>query len=109
MPLFQIMLIFGITKCIVGVCPTIMLLKGKPWLITIATAVMVALFCSLCIPMIRFFGLTGIAWSLVIAGMASSGLLLLFAIVLLRSPHRCRGEKDPDALAVKSVVDRERE
>jgi O-antigen/teichoic acid export membrane protein len=82
-PLFQILLLFGTVKSMAGVCPTILVLKGKPWLMTISTGVMVAVFCSLCIPMIKAFQLTGIAWALVIAGVLSNALSMGFAVKLL--------------------------
>jgi O-antigen/teichoic acid export membrane protein len=82
-PLFQILLLFGTVKSMAGVCPTILYLKGKPWLMTISTGIMVAVFCGLSIPMIKAFQLTGIAWALVIAGILSNALTITFVVKLL--------------------------
>ncbi|MBN1127974.1 MAG: oligosaccharide flippase family protein [Chitinispirillaceae bacterium] len=82
-PLFQIMIIFGIAKSMTAACSTIIYLKGKPWLMTISTGVMVAAFCALSIPLIKTFGLTGIAWALVISGVLSNALSLAFALRLV--------------------------
>jgi O-antigen/teichoic acid export membrane protein len=98
-PLFQILLLFGTVKSMAGVCPTILVLKGKPWLMTISTGVMVAVFCSLSIPMIKAFQLTGIAWALVIAGILSNALSMAFAVKLLWF--------SPDALQVSTIVPNE--
>ncbi|MBN2038030.1 MAG: oligosaccharide flippase family protein [Chitinispirillaceae bacterium] len=82
-PLFQIMIIFGIFKSMCAVCPTILFLKGKPWLNTICSGLMVVVFCGLSIPMINAFQLAGIAWALVIAGLLSNTLSMAFTVRLL--------------------------
>jgi O-antigen/teichoic acid export membrane protein len=82
-PLFQILLLFGTVKSMAGVCPSILYLKGKPWLMTISTGIMVAAFCGLSIPMIKAFQLTGIAWALVIAGVLSNTITMAFVVKLL--------------------------
>jgi O-antigen/teichoic acid export membrane protein len=91
-PLFQILLLLGIVKSVAGVCSTIMVLKGKPWLMTISTGVMVAIFCCLSIPMIKAFQLTGIAWALVIAGGLSKALSMAFVVKLLWFSSKTIGE-----------------
>jgi O-antigen/teichoic acid export membrane protein len=96
-PLFQIMLLYGVAKSITSVCPTIFYLKAKPWYITASTLVLVASFCTLCIPMIRAYGLAGIAWALVIAGLLSNGLLAIctFKVLWFDRGEAGKAEKGP--------------
>jgi len=108
-PLFRILILFGTIKSIAGVCPTILVLKGKPWLMTISSGVMVALFCGLSIPLLRAYGVPGIAWALVIAGVASNALSLVFAIALLWSPALREGAIADDGRRPGPMVDREQE
>jgi len=108
-PLFQIMIVFGTVKSMTGVCPTILILKGKPWVMTITAAVMVGVFCGLCIPMMNFIGLYGIAWSLVIAGVLSNGLAMVFSIRSLRSQRPESGAQRPVIDRLENEVARERE
>lgn len=90
LPVFQVLLIFGLGKSIVAICPSIFFLRNKPWMITLSTAVMVAVFGVLCIPLTMAYHLLGTAWSVVIASILS--YVLSFALVghLLARPAQTR-------------------
>jgi PST family polysaccharide transporter/lipopolysaccharide exporter len=76
LPVFRILLIFGVIKAIVTTCPAIFFLKDKPWLITVCAAVTAVCLGVLCIPMTRAFGSTGTAWAVVLAGAVGNGLAI---------------------------------
>ncbi len=68
---FKILLIFGISKCIVNIFPTLFYVRGKPWLIIIPTLIMVIIFGIICLPLTRLYGLEGTSWSVVVAAIIS--------------------------------------
>jgi O-antigen/teichoic acid export membrane protein len=83
LPLFQILLIFGVSKGIVTVCPSVFFIKEKPWIISATTAIMVGCFAILCIPMTNSFNAIGTAWAVVISAILSHGLSFIFALRVL--------------------------
>ena len=87
LPVFRILLIYGISKGIMSVCPSIFFLKGKPWLISLSTFVMVGCFCVLCIPATIKFHLIGTAWSVVIAALISHGISLILVFTLMHKSN----------------------
>lgn len=86
LPVFRILIIFGVSKGIVTVLPSIFFLKAKPWLITISAGFMVATIGIICFPLIDIAGVKGAAWAVVIAGVASHILSFILAIPLLKAP-----------------------
>ena len=91
LPVFRILLIFGMLKGIMTVCPAVFFLKNKPWLITLSAAVMAVTLGALCIPMTRAFGTAGTAWAVVIAGVAANVLAIIMTFHLL-SPERSKAK-----------------
>ena len=91
LPVFRILLIYGMLKGIMSVCPAVFFLKDKPWLITLFAAVMAATLGALCIPMTSAFGTAGTAWAVVIAGVTANGLALIMTFHLLR-PERSKNK-----------------
>ena len=88
LPVFRILLIFGVSKGMVSICAPVFFLKGRPWLITLAAGVMVASFGALCVPLTLAYQTTGTAWAVVLSGVASHALSFLLAFRLLSSPAR---------------------
>ena len=86
LPVFQILLIFSVSKGMVSICAPVFFLKGKPWLITLAAAVMVAAFGALCVPLTLAYQTAGTAWAVVLSGVASHALSFVLAFRLLSSP-----------------------
>ena len=66
------------------VCPAVFFIKGKPWMISIATAVMVVVFALTCYPLTVRFGVAGAATAVVISGIVSHGLSLAMVFRILR-------------------------
>ncbi len=86
LPVFRILILFGVSRAINSALPPIFYLKAKPWLVTISAGVMVMLLGLLCFPFIDAAGLRGAAWAVVIAGISSHLLGFLLVIPLLRTP-----------------------
>ncbi len=82
-PLFQILLIYSISKCIVLVASPIFYLYRKPMLIAICAGIMSGLFAAICVPMTKAYGLQGMAWAVVISGVFSHLLAITLAAALL--------------------------
>ncbi len=70
-PLFRILLIFGVSKSIVSACPAVFFLKNKPWIDSINSFITAVVFGVLCIPLTKHFGVEGAAWSIVAGGLAA--------------------------------------
>jgi O-antigen/teichoic acid export membrane protein len=85
LPAFQILIIFGVSKGIVTVCPPVFFIAGKPWLITLSAAVMALLFGGMCIPMTVAYGINGTAWSVVMAAVSAHAISIVLAVYLLTS------------------------
>lgn len=86
LPVFRILLIFGIFKGVVTICPPVFFLKGRPWFGTLSTFISVAIFGLLCIPMTKAYQTTGTAWAVVIGGIIGHVIAIIFAYKLLLSP-----------------------
>lgn len=91
LPVFRILLVFGVLKGIMTVCPAVFFLKDKPWLVTLCAAVMAVCLGGLCIPMTKTFGMIGAAWAVVIAGVIANGLAIIMTFYLL-SPERSKAK-----------------
>lgn len=83
LPIFRILLIFGVLKSIASICPSIFFLKDKPWLVTLCAAVMAVCLGALCLPMTMAFGAAGTAWAVVIAGVMANGLAIMLTFYVL--------------------------
>jgi len=91
LPVFHILLIFGVSKGLISVLPTLFFLEGKPWIITLTSFVMTAIFGLSCIPMTLSLGLEGMAWTIVFSAVTSHTLSFGIALYLLYGGER--GEK----------------
>ncbi len=87
-PIFKILLILSVTKSIIAACSPVFVIRGKPWLATFTTAVMVFCFGILCIPMTIAYQVSGTAAAVVISALISHGLSIYFAYRLL-TPAGC--------------------
>lgn len=83
-PVFQVLTIFTLSKCVVSVCSPVFILREKQWMISLSTAVMVALFLILCYPLTAAFGTVGTAWAVVVSSVVSH--LLSFCLVFRLLP-----------------------
>jgi len=99
LPVFQIMIIFGVSKGITSLLPAVFFIKGKPWMITICAFIMVVSFGLSCIPMTEAFGLAGMAWSIVISALISHAIGFAMGLSLMS------GERDT-AMEVRKVEKR---
>jgi O-antigen/teichoic acid export membrane protein len=70
-PVFRILLIYGISKSIVSACQPIFFLKDRPWLVPVNGIIMAVIFGSLCIPLTKRYGIEGTAWSIVAGAVVS--------------------------------------
>ena len=88
-PIFKILVIYGMSKGITTICPPILFLKNKPWIISATTALMVAIFGMTCFKMTLHFGAIGTAWSVLSAGVISHAMVLsiVFRMVSLPKKH----------------------
>lgn len=87
LPAFNVLLIYGASKDAVSVCSTVFFIRGKPWMITASTAMMVGVFAFLCYPLTAVYGTIGAAWAVVIAGVSGHVLGFILCIYLLRQPY----------------------
>jgi O-antigen/teichoic acid export membrane protein len=83
LPVFQILLLFGVSKGLISVLPTFFFLEGKPWIITFTSFVMTAIFGLSCIPMTLSLGLEGMAWTIVFSAVIAHALSFVIALYLL--------------------------
>jgi|ADurb_Leu_01_Slu_FD_contig_31_1278464_length_2315_multi_2_in_0_out_0_1 O-antigen/teichoic acid export membrane protein len=83
LPVFQILLLYGISKGLISVLPTFFFLEGKPWIITLTSFVMTAIFGLSCIPMTQALGLAGMAWTIFFSAAISHALSFGIALHLL--------------------------
>jgi O-antigen/teichoic acid export membrane protein len=83
LPVFQILLLFGVSKGLISVLPTFFFLEGKPWIITATSLVMTAIFGLSCIPMTLSLGLDGMAWTIVFSAVIAHALSFGIALYLL--------------------------
>jgi O-antigen/teichoic acid export membrane protein len=83
LPIFKVLLLFGVSKGIVTVCAQVFFLKEKPWMVTLTTAVMVACFSAFCLPMTASFHAVGTAWAVVISALVSHILSFILAVNLV--------------------------
>jgi O-antigen/teichoic acid export membrane protein len=81
-PVFRILLIYGVSKSIVSACLPIFFLKDRPWLVPINGIVMAVIFGTLCIPLTKKYGIEGTAWSLVVGAILSHVVTVLQAFRL---------------------------
>jgi len=82
-PVFKVLIIFGISKGIVSVCAPVFFIRDRPWLITLSLGFMTAFFAVLCYPMTRSFGILGTAWAVVISGLISHGVAFVLSLKLI--------------------------
>ncbi|MEW6673838.1 MAG: oligosaccharide flippase family protein [Thermodesulfobacteriota bacterium] len=82
-PVFKVLIIFGISKGIVSVCAPVFFIRDRPWLITLCLAVMIGCFAVLCYPLTLSFGILGTAWAVVVSAMISHGLSFVLAFNLI--------------------------
>lgn len=90
LPYFRVLLLFGVSKGVVTLLPTVFFLKEKPWLITLSTALMAGIMGLLLFPLIDRYGILGAAWAVTAAGVFSHLLSLAMALWLLRLPPEPR-------------------
>ncbi len=84
-PVFRVLLIFGAFKGATAICSSVIFLKNKPWLISVCTAVRVLIMAGLCYPLMTAWQSTmGMAWAMVISGVASNLLAIMICFHLLR-------------------------
>lgn len=83
LPLFRVLLLFGIVKAIATVCPAIFFLRRRHWLMAGLAALMAAGLSALCIPLTQAHGTVGTAWAVVTAGVGVHGLALALTFYLL--------------------------
>lgn len=84
MPVFRILLIYGISKSIVSSCQPVFFLKDKPWMVMINSFIMVIIFCACCIPLTKKYGIEGTAWSIV-AGALVAHIVCIIQVFYLVS------------------------
>ncbi len=82
-PVFKVLIIFGVSKGIVSVCAPVFFIKDRPWLITLCISVMTASFALLCYPLTFSFGILGMAWAVVTSALISHVLSFVLALNLL--------------------------
>jgi len=82
LPVFRILLIYGVSKSIVSACQPVFFLKDKPWLASINTLIMVVIFSSLCIPFTKMYGIEGTAWSVVTGALVAHVISVVQAFSL---------------------------
>ncbi|HAS83589.1 MAG TPA: hypothetical protein DCS43_13200 [Verrucomicrobia bacterium] len=88
--LFQILLLYSISKCIVLVTSPIFYLYKKPMMIATCAGIMAGSFALVCIPMTRAYGLKGMAWAVVLSGLLSHLVAMASAVYLLCSNRSCQ-------------------
>ncbi len=89
-PLFRVLLLYGVSKSIVLTVGPIFHLYKKPMLLSLCAGVMAGAFTLLALPMTRNFGLSGMAWAVVLSGLLSHALAFALVAWLLRKgslPH----------------------
>lgn len=95
LPVFRILLIYGVSKSIVSACQPVFFLRDKPWIISINAGIMVAIFCSLCVPLTKRFGIQGTSWSIVAGALLAQCLSVIEAFGLtFVKPSTTRKESD---------------
>jgi lipopolysaccharide exporter len=102
-PVFNILIIYGVSKSIIMATPSIFYLKGKPWLMALCGSGSAAVLLSLCVPLTVRFGIIGTAWAVVIAGCTSHVVLILLALRLLSPGSGSRSSSQDTNLAEPNV------
>lgn len=85
LPAFRILLLYGVSKGIVSVVPSIFYINEKPWIITFCGGIAAASLAVLCIPLTRAYGIEGTAWAVVISGLISHFLATVMAFAQLKN------------------------
>jgi len=96
LPVFRILLIYGVSKSIVSACQPVFFLLDKPWIISINAGIMVAIFCSLCVPLTKKYGIEGTAWSIVAGALVAQSISVIeaFGLTFMKSKVKTGDEKD---------------
>ena len=81
-PVFRILLLFGVSKSIVSACPPIFFLRNRPWIDSLNSFIMASIFGVLCIPLTKRFGIEGTAWSIVAGALVAHLTTVIEAFVL---------------------------
>lgn len=95
LPVFRILLIYGVSKSIVSACQPVFFLRDKPWIISINAGIMVTIFCSLCVPLTKKYGIEGTAWSIVAGALVAQSVSVIeaFGLTFVR-PKVSSGDTD---------------
>ena len=81
-PVFRVLIFYGVLKGVSTVCPSILFLRNRPWRVSISAGAMALSLALLCIPMTRQWGLVGTAWAVVFSAGISSALSMVMAFRL---------------------------
>lgn len=85
LPVFNILILYGVSKSILMITPAVYFLKGKQWSMTLCGAITAAALPILCLPLTARIGLTGTAWAVVIIACTSHIGLIIYSFKLLSS------------------------
>jgi O-antigen/teichoic acid export membrane protein len=111
LPIFNILIIYGISKSIVMVTPAVFFIKGKQWSMTLCGALTAVALPFICLPLTIKIGLTGTAWAVVmVAGISHIGLVL-YALRLLSSeatPRSSQAIPEEDATLLTEITREDR-
>lgn len=92
-PVFRVLLIYGISKSIVSACQPIFFLKNRPWTVTANAGIMSLIFGICCIPLTRRYGIEGTAWSIVAGALFSHLIAVIqaFRLAAIKVPPCGKG------------------
>lgn len=91
-PVFRVLLICGMAKGIVTVCPAIFFLRNKPWMVTLCAGVMAAVLGIACVPLASRHGALGVAWAVSLSALVADGLAVVLTFRLLSPKYEVNQE-----------------